>query len=213
MQAPRPRRFEGWALVGWCSLALGFLFAGVLAACGAGEAGLRILVRTSARASLVLFTSAFAASALAAIWPRPSTRWLLCNRRYVGVSFAVSHLAHLAFIIALARTAPGFHVDPLTRFGGGLAYVFIVAMAATSFDRTAAWLGPHAWQRLHTTGMYYVWGIFFVSYAPRAAVESLIYGPLVILLLGVLGLRLYVRCAPARRRHGGDVSLRGTAPP
>jgi hypothetical protein len=39
---------------------------------------------------------------------------------------------------------------------GGLGYLFILLMAATSFDRTAAWLGPRAWNVLHTVGLYYL---------------------------------------------------------
>ena len=43
---------------------------------------------------------------------------------------------------------PGFHEHamPGTLVSGGIAYAFIVAMAATSFDRTAAWVGPAAWR-------------------------------------------------------------------
>ena len=32
---------------------------------------------------------------------------------------------------------------------GGIGYAFIVAMAATSFDRTAAAIGPRAWRPPH----------------------------------------------------------------
>lgn len=37
-------------------------------------------------------------------------------------------------------------VNIITWVGGGLAYVFIAAMTATSFDRTAALIGPRAVQ-------------------------------------------------------------------
>ena len=36
-------------------------------------------------------------------------------------------------------------------FGGGLAYVLLAAMTATSFDRSARWLGP---RRLQINGLY-----------------------------------------------------------
>ena len=188
------KRLGGWPLVGWCALVLVGLMAAILAVDGIDEPGLRAAVRTSAQTSFVLFTAAFSASALCAAWPRPLTRWMLRNRRYLGVSFAVSHFIHLMAIVALAvRLGDRFKLDPTTLVGGGLAYVFIAAMTATSFDRTAAWIGPRAWRRLHTTGAYYIWFIFFISYAPRAAIESLWYAPFVFILLAVIGLRLVVR--------------------
>ena len=193
-------RLAGWPIVGWCALVLMALMTALLGVQGVGEAGLRAAVRTSAQTSFVLFTSAFSASALCAIWPSPLTRWMLRNRRYLGVSFAVSHFIHLVAIIALAlRLGDQFKLDPPTLVGGGLAYVFIAAMTATSFDRTAAWLGPRAWRRLHTTGGYYIWFIFFISYAPRAAIASLWYVPFVFVLLSVIALRAVARLRSRRR--------------
>jgi sulfoxide reductase heme-binding subunit YedZ len=190
----------GWPIVGWCALVLVTLMATIVGVAGVGEAGLRAAVRTSAQTSFVLFTGAFSASALCAIWPNRLTRWMLRNRRYLGVSFAVSHFIHLIAIIALAlRLGDQFKLDPATLVGGGVAYVFIAAMTATSFDRIAAWIGPRAWRRLHTTGGYYIWFIFFISYAPRTAVTSLWYAPVVFVLLAVVALRVVVRLRSRRR--------------
>ena len=40
-------------------------------------------------------------------------------------------------------------------------------MAATSFDRAAAAIGPRAWRILHLTGGYYLWFQFMVSFGMR----------------------------------------------
>jgi sulfoxide reductase heme-binding subunit YedZ len=201
-------RVAGWPLVGWCALVLVMLMATILAMDGTGEPGLRAAVRTSAQTSFVLFISAFSASSLYATWPSPLTRWMLRNRRYVGVSFAVSHFIHLIAIIALAyRLGDAFELNPVTLVGGGLAYVFIAAMTATSFDRTAAWIGPRAWRRLHTTGAYYIWFIFFTSYAPRA-LQSLLYAPFAFVLLGMIALRAVVRLRRRRRTTAVATALR-----
>jgi hypothetical protein len=64
-------------------------------------------------------------------------------------------------------------------------------MTLTSFDRTAAWIGPRAWRILHTTGVYYIWLIFFISYLPRSIV-SIAYAPLAIVTVATLALRLPV---------------------
>ena len=185
----------GWPLVGWCSLALLGMTAAILAWNGTGEAGSRVLIRASAQTSFVLFMSAFCASALCRTYPTGLTRWMLTNRRYLGVSFAVSHFIHLAAILTLARTSAEFanQLNATTIIGGGGAYVFIALMTATSFDRSAAWLGPRAWKRLHTIGIYYIWTIFFVSYLPRAIIESPAYAPFVIVQLTGVAIRAYAR--------------------
>src|SRR5215510_7627635 len=53
--------------------------------------GIRLVIRLTARVSLVLFSLAFTAAALARSLPNVWTRWQRRNRRYLGVSFAFSH--------------------------------------------------------------------------------------------------------------------------
>lgn len=187
-----PMKLAGWPIVGWCSVALLAMTAFLLAVNGTGEEGVRTLVRHSAQTSIVLFMAAYSASSLRALWRTGASKWLLANRRYLGVSFAVSHTIHLAALIALYQVAESFRsgLNAATLVGGGLAYVFLFAMAATSFDRAQAWLGRRPWKILHTTGMHYIWLIFFQSYLPRALITSPVYAPFVVLLLTGLGLRV-----------------------
>ena len=169
---------RGWPIVAWTAAVLVLMIAIVLACAGSDETGLRMVIRATARTSCVLFLAAFVASALRRAWPSPATAWLLANRRYVGVSFAVSHLLHLLAIGALAGwSAPGLVATAgmTTTVVGGIGYLFIAAMTVTSFDRTAAWLGARRWHRLHTIGAYYVWLVFFLSFAPRAAFSPLYF--------------------------------------
>ncbi len=183
--------------------------AAILALRGTGGAGWRTLTRTTAETSFVLFLSAFTASALARLWPSPPTRWMLRNRRYLGVSFAVSHAIHLVAIVSLAGAlGDQFRLDPVTLIFGGTAYLFIAAMTATSFDRSAAWLGPHAWKRLHRIGAHYVWFIFALQYVGLLT-RSFWYAPFIAAVLAAMGLRvaawlssrrLVVRSAPASIR-------------
>jgi len=85
---------------------------------------------------------------------------------------------------------------------GGMGYVFLAAMAATSFDTTAAWLGARRWRTLHSIGVQYLWFVFAltllgkVGRSPVAAVAELA-------LFGALGLRLAIRTkrGSARELH------------
>jgi hypothetical protein len=192
---------SGWPIVGWAAVAVAAMIALVLAVAGTGEPGIRLVIRATARSSVVLFTAAFVARSLSCAWPGRPSRWMLANRRYLGVSFAVSHLAHLLAIFALAGWSVGKAIAAAgagVAVLGGTAYAFLLAMTLTSFDRTAAWLGPRAWSRLHTTGAYVLWTVFFASFAPRIT-ESALYWPFAVGLLAALILRLtYGRRRAAR---------------
>jgi methionine sulfoxide reductase heme-binding subunit len=159
--------------------------------------GIRSVIRLTARTSLLLFLLAFTASAAWRRWPGGWTRWQLANRRYLGLSFAVSHGLHLAAIIAFAHLAPvqfDQASNPSTRFIGEIGYIFVFALAATSFDATAAWLGPRAWKILHCTGIWYLWLVFLLSYASRA-----VHDPYYLTGVAAVLAALAVRTLPMRR--------------
>lgn len=190
LAAGRPAvRVHGWPIVGWATLGVALLCLVGFAANGAGVDGVRSMIRTSAKTSLLFFLSAFVASSARAFWRNDLTKWLLANRRYVGVSFAASHALHLAAIVALVVADPKFVPELTALIGGGIAYLFLAAMTVTSFDRTAAWLGPRWWKRLHKSGMYYNWIIFFISYLPRSVIESVWYAPFAAALAAGIALR------------------------
>jgi DMSO/TMAO reductase YedYZ heme-binding membrane subunit len=57
-------------------------------------------------------------------------------------------------------------VNATTLVGGGLGFVFIAAMAATSSDAAFKALGRARWTLLHRTGAWYVWLIFAFTFVP-----------------------------------------------
>lgn len=191
--SPSRSRLEGWPIVGLSAAVLVAMVGALLLALGTGEAAIRTVVRATAQTSLALFLLAFTASSLRRLSPTPATAWLLRNRRYVGVSFAVSHLLHLVAVLVVARRWPQPFTEQSgslgTLVGGGLGYLFIAAMAATSFDRSAAWVGARRWRMLHTVGSYYVWLIFAGAYV-AGAVQSPERLPLGLFVLGALAVRL-----------------------
>jgi hypothetical protein len=165
------RLTNGWQLLALCALAL-ILMCGAILLYRPGEAGIHLVLRATARTSLTFFLLAFSASSVWRLWPGAWSRWQLRNRRYLGLSFATSHTLHLLLIVALARSFPQQfrdNIDTTTLIAGGIAYGFIFAMAATSFDRTAAWIGARRWKVLHTVGSYYIWFIFVMTFAGKAS--------------------------------------------
>ncbi|HLU67512.1 MAG TPA: hypothetical protein VKZ63_14620 [Kofleriaceae bacterium] len=161
---------EGWILVLWAALAVGGMTAAILAARGADLDGVRAGLRATARTSLVLFLAAMAASSLRRLWPVPLTAWLLRNRRYLGVSFAASHAIHLALIASLVPVTPErFTDDPAGLIPGATAYLFVLLLTVTSFDRVADRLGRAWWKRLHLAGCWWIWVVFAGNYTSKIA--------------------------------------------
>jgi sulfoxide reductase heme-binding subunit YedZ len=196
------RGLQGWRIVAIASVALVAIQIALLSA-GTDEAALRQAVRVSARVSFAIFLCVYVARPARCFWPGPATRWLLRNRRYLGVSFAAAHFLHLFDIGLLALLlGDGFVVDPVVLAGGGLAYLLLAAMTLTSFDRTARWLGPRRWKLLHRAGLYWLWFIFVVFDWTPKAFESPGYLPLALVGWGALGLRI----AAWRSRRGAAAS-------
>jgi methionine sulfoxide reductase heme-binding subunit len=188
----RQNWFEGWRLFAVLTLTLTVLCLWIAGMRQFEVDGIRMVIRFTARSSLLLFCLAFGAAALARLWPHPWTLWLRRNRRFIGVSFAASHGLHATAIAVFAAMDPaGFAAatNLVSYVFGGIGYAVIIAMTATSFDRTAQLLGARAWRALHLTGGYYLWLQFMVSFGKRIP-DVPLYGLFLIPLLVVMALRL-----------------------
>ena len=206
MQTRRGDWFEGWRLFTLLALILTGLCAGIAGMRGFEVEGVRMVIRFTARSSLLLFCLAFSAAALARLWPNGWTRWLRRNRRQLGLTFAASHALHAGAIFAFAQMDPaGFAAatNLASYIFGGIGYAIIIAMAATSFDWSAAALGPRAWRALHLWGGYYLWAQFVISFGKRIPAMPF-YSLFLIPLFAVLALRLIAMAS----RSGQPVSAR-----
>ena len=170
---------------------------------GAGEEGLGVGLRITARVGLAYFLLAFVASSVNQLWRGAAGKWLLRNRKHLGVGFAVIHFTHAGFIVARAAV----HSDNFwtarsvpSLIPGTLTYVFLVAMTVTSFKGPAKRLGRPAWKVLHKVGMYALWGIFVAAYAKGIADQPGNVFP-VVLLAAALCVRAVARLAITRKRR------------
>ena len=190
----------GWRLVGIAALLVCLMTAALLLCYGAGEDGLRSVIRNTARTSFALFITGFAGPALAALRPMRATRRLAAEQPHLFAAFAASHLVHAAAIFTLAWQTGGASLEgraPAEIAAGGLIYLCILAAAVPASARAARWLASHPKAgRARAAGLYLVWLTFADSYGGRAA-ESLFYAPFALALLAALALRLL---ATARRR-------------
>jgi len=130
------------------------------------EERLRVLIRWSAKFSVVLFSIAFSASSVHYFLESRLSRHLVRLRPDIGLSFTVFHTAHLIFLGMLqCWFHPVFDLAKNTSLlGGGMAYVFMYLMAITTFPAVRAKISNKLWNILHVVGAYWIWIIFFRSY-------------------------------------------------
>jgi DMSO/TMAO reductase YedYZ heme-binding membrane subunit len=184
--------FEGWRLFAVLMLALSALCLWLADISGLDVDGVRMVIRFTAKTSLLFFCLAFSASALWRLWPNAWTHWQRRNRRYLGVTFAGSHGLHAIAVATFATIDPaGFAAatSATTYVFGGIGYAIIIAMTATSFSGTARAIGPRAWRFLHLGGSYFLWFQFMVSFGKRVPGMPL-YALFLIPLFAVMALRL-----------------------
>lgn len=129
------------------------------------EDALASLTRHTARIAFGLFFVTFTTSVWLTWRQTTFTRWLMKNRRHMGLSFASVHFVHLAALSSLFAVR-GEIPEPVTLAGGGLAYVLLTLMVATSNRAARIRLG-RGWRVLHLTGCWYLWVIFTQSYVGR----------------------------------------------
>ena len=160
--------------------------------CDLNEACLRILIRWSAKISAALFAVAFGASSANNLLKSNLTADILKFRPHLGLLFGVSHTFHLFFLIWLQG---GFHAvfdlaKATSLLGGGLAYLLMYAMMITTFPRFKTALTAKQWKSLHLVGGYWIWFVFFRSYALQ--VMNLNSGHfLLFVLVIVFAIRMY----------------------
>lgn len=159
---------------------------------GWNEDTFRWPIRLSARMAVIFFCLAFGASAFHYFYQNWITNWILRNRKYLGVTFAIIHILHLGTLVVLQYAFhPVFSLAANTSLlAGGLAYFFTVGMLITSFPQYKELLPGRTWHWFHTIGGYWIWIIFTRTYSKAMFRNEYEYLPILILLLIVLIFRI-----------------------
>jgi len=118
--------------------------------------GMGPIILRAVRCSLPLFLVAFTASSLAVLWPSAGTRWLLANRRYIGLAFASGMAWHFSFVAYMIWSF-GNPLSPLPTALDLIGAGFLLLLTLTSSKWAARRLGPANWRYLHKIGVYAVW--------------------------------------------------------
>jgi methionine sulfoxide reductase heme-binding subunit len=176
---------------------------------------MRLVIRVTAYTSFAPFLAAFLASPVATLARNGFTRRLLRERRYLGLSFAFSHLVHLAAIVYYGVMNPQFWPgrSVLVNTPGTLGYVFIALLTATSFRIFSRHMSAAAWKRLHTAGVWVIAVVYGLSFLSRIPKVSALYSIPFSILCVAIAIRVVGKRAQARQRTRAQVRSTSNAGP
>ncbi len=126
------------------------------------------MIRLSVQLASPWIFLAFVARPLAQLYPGNLSKWLLRNRRYMGLCFAAGFAWQAVFIAVLLALYPDYYwqvlhntTDLVLRM---LSYLLLLALTITSFYPVRRAMQPHSWRMLHLAGIWYFWAAIWVSY-------------------------------------------------
>ncbi|MDJ0906624.1 MAG: hypothetical protein QNI96_11435 [Woeseiaceae bacterium] len=130
--------------------------------------GVSHMISYSVRWAVPFIYLVVAASALQTLFPGTFPRWLLRNRKYLGLSFAVAMGWQALFIYGMSTSFRDYYFEEIyylrDELEGSTGYIFLVAMVLTSFRFGSKFLDARQWKMLHTTGIYFLWAYPFSVY-------------------------------------------------
>jgi len=109
-----------------------------------------------------------AASALPVLFPGSLSMWLLRNRKYIGMCFAVAMAWQGLFIFMMSNFFRDYYYGEIfylrDELEGSTGYIFLTAMVLTSFQFGRKYLNQTQWKLLHRFGLIYLWAYPFSVY-------------------------------------------------
>jgi len=109
-----------------------------------------------------------ATSSLQKLFPGPVPGWLLRNRKYTGLCFAVAMGWQGLFIFMMTNIHRGYYFEEIfylrDELEGSTGYLFLAGMVVTSFKFGRRRLTSKQWRLLHLSGLYFLFAYAFSVY-------------------------------------------------
>ncbi len=130
--------------------------------------GVSTMIGFSVRWAIPFIYLVVAASSLQFLFPGPFPMWLLRNRKYIGMCFAVAMAWQGLFIFIMSNFFREYYYADIyllrDELEGSVGYIFLPAMVLTSFSFVRRHLNPKQWKLIHKSGLYFLWAYPFSVY-------------------------------------------------
>ena len=167
--APRSRFLNGWSLFSVITVPMSIAVLLRMSSLDMSRArDISSMIQFSVRCSVPWLYLAFAASSLVVVFPGESSRWLMRNRRYIGLCFATGMGWQLTFIVWMLVGHWSYYLENVYLFLDlavqAPGYLALFLMTATSFRPGRRRLSARQWRILHKTAIYFLWGTVWSTY-------------------------------------------------
>ncbi len=130
--------------------------------------GISTMIGFSVRWAVPFIFLVVATSSLQILYPGPIPLWLLRNRKYIGMCFAVAMAWQGLFIFTMSMFFRDYYYDDIyflrDELEGTVGYIFLTAMVVTSFRFARKHLSAKQWKLIHKSGLYFLWAYAFSVY-------------------------------------------------
>ena len=130
--------------------------------------GVSEMIGFSVRWAVPFIYLVVAISSIQILFPGPLSMWLMRNRKYIGLCFAVAMAWQGLFIFIMSYFFHDYYYADVYLFRdeieGSIGYIFLPAMVVTSFNFGRQYLNSKQWKLLHKSGIYFLWAYPFSVY-------------------------------------------------
>ena len=129
--------------------------------------GVSEMISFSVRWAVPFIFLVVATSSVQILFPGQFPMWLLRNRKYIGMCFAVAMAWQGSFILIMSNFFREYYfTDYVLRdeLEGSIGYIFLSAMVVTSFRFGRKYLNQKQWKLLHKSSLYFLWAYAFSVY-------------------------------------------------
>jgi DMSO/TMAO reductase YedYZ heme-binding membrane subunit len=130
--------------------------------------GVSSMIGFSVRFAVPFIFLVVAISSLQILFPGPLPMWLLRNRKYIGLCFAVAMAWQGLFIFIMSFFFREYYYEDVyllrDELEGSIGYLFLPAMVLTSFQFVRKHLTATQWKLIHKTGLYFLFAYPFSVY-------------------------------------------------
>jgi len=130
--------------------------------------GISHMIGYSVRWAIPFIYIVVGTSSLQILFPGYFTAWLMRNRKYIGLCFAVGMAWQGLFIFIVSTFMRDYYFKDIYFFRdeleGSVGYIFLVAMVVTSFRFGRKFVNPMQWKLVHKGGVYFLWSYPFSVY-------------------------------------------------
>ena len=167
--ALRHKRVNGWNLFWLISAPMCAIMIIEMSGRDLGRASdVSDMIGFSVRFAVPIIFLVTAISPLHYLLPGTVTAWLMRNRKYIGLTFAVAMAWQGFFIYLMSGVHRDYYFDEIFFFRdeleGSTGYLFLAAMVLTSFNFARKHLTASQWRVIHLGGLYFLWAYPFSTY-------------------------------------------------